>query len=97
MPGEFHGQRSLAGYSSWGCKESDTTEQLSTSAYISTQEYKTGLKEFGVHVIQEIFNTKLISGIEGDLFLGLTNRDMSLESSLSSTVFLLYLGLLKVK
>ena len=27
-PGEFHGQRSLAGYSPWGCKESDTTEQL---------------------------------------------------------------------
>ena len=26
--GEFHGQRSLAGYSSWGCKESDMTEQL---------------------------------------------------------------------
>ena len=27
--GEFHGHRSLAGYSSWGCKESDMTEQLS--------------------------------------------------------------------
>ena len=26
LPGEFHGQRSLAGYSSWGCKELDTTE-----------------------------------------------------------------------
>ena len=26
--GEFHGQRSLAGYSPWGRKESDTTEQL---------------------------------------------------------------------
>ena len=26
MPGEFHEQRSLAGYSPWGCKESDTTE-----------------------------------------------------------------------
>ena len=26
LPGEFHGQRSLAGYSPWGCKESDTTE-----------------------------------------------------------------------
>ena len=25
-----HGQRSLVGCSSWGCKESDTTEQLST-------------------------------------------------------------------
>ena len=26
LPGEFHGQRSLAGYSPWGRKESDTTE-----------------------------------------------------------------------
>ena len=24
-PGEFHGQKSLVGYSPWGCKESDTT------------------------------------------------------------------------
>ena len=30
LPGEFHGQRSLAGYSLWGYKESDTTERLST-------------------------------------------------------------------
>ena len=29
LPGEFHGQRSLAGYSPGGCKELDTTEQLS--------------------------------------------------------------------
>ena len=26
-----HGQRSLAGYSPWGCTESDTTERLSTA------------------------------------------------------------------
>ena len=26
LPGEFHGQRSLVGYSLGGCKESDTTE-----------------------------------------------------------------------
>ena len=26
LPGESHGQRSLEGYSPWGCKESDTTE-----------------------------------------------------------------------
>ena len=25
LPGEFHGQRSLLGYSSWGCKELDMT------------------------------------------------------------------------
>ena len=30
LPGESHGQRSLAGYISWGCKESAVTEQLST-------------------------------------------------------------------
>ena len=28
LPGESHGQRSLVGYSPWGHKESDTTEQL---------------------------------------------------------------------
>ena len=27
-PGEFHGQRGLAGYSSQGCKELDMTERL---------------------------------------------------------------------
>ena len=30
LPGEFHGQRGLAGYSPWGRKESDMTEQLKT-------------------------------------------------------------------
>ena len=28
LPGKSHGQRSLVGYSPWGRKESDTTEQL---------------------------------------------------------------------
>ena len=28
-----HGQRSLAGYSLWSCKESDVTEQLSTQVW----------------------------------------------------------------
>ena len=32
LPGESHGERSLAGYSPRGCKESDTTEQLSNSS-----------------------------------------------------------------
>ena len=31
LPGESYGQRSLVGYSSWGRKESDTTEQLNSS------------------------------------------------------------------
>ena len=31
LPGELHGQRSLAGYSPWGRKESDTTESVALS------------------------------------------------------------------
>ena len=31
LPGKFHGQSSLVGYSPWGRKESDTTERLSTT------------------------------------------------------------------
>ena len=33
LPGAFHGQRSLVGYSPWGHKESDMTERLSTHTY----------------------------------------------------------------
>ena len=31
MPGKSYGQRSLAGYSPWGHKESDRTQQLKTT------------------------------------------------------------------
>ena len=30
LSGKFHGQRSLVGYSPWGCKESDMTEPRTT-------------------------------------------------------------------
>ena len=33
LPGEFHGESSLVGYGPWGCKESDTTQQL-TLGYV---------------------------------------------------------------
>ena len=34
LPRELHGQRGLVDYSSWGHKESDTTEQLAQSLII---------------------------------------------------------------
>ena len=34
LPGESYGQGSLEGYSSWGRKELDTTEQLRTLACV---------------------------------------------------------------
>ena len=33
LHGKSHGQRSLVGYSPWGCKESDTTEPLALSLH----------------------------------------------------------------
>ena len=46
LPGETHGQRSLVSYSSWGHKELDTTEQVSTAHILScmANEFK-GLKK----------------------------------------------------
>ena len=41
LPGKFHGERSLAGYSSWGHKESDMTEQLNTHIATSVKNYWT--------------------------------------------------------
>ena len=35
LPREFHGQRSLAGYSPWGHKESDITERLHFLSFLS--------------------------------------------------------------
>ena len=33
LPGQFHGQKNLAGYSLWGRKESDRTEPIYLSIY----------------------------------------------------------------
>jgi len=35
LPGKSHGQRSVVGYSPWGHKESDTTEQLHYNSHIA--------------------------------------------------------------
>ena len=39
--GEFHGQRSLVGYSPWGHKESDTTERLHFHFYALEKDMAT--------------------------------------------------------
>ena len=39
LPGEFHGQGSLAGYSPWGYKESGTTELLTLYSFTSRHLY----------------------------------------------------------
>ena len=41
LPGEFHGQRSLGGYSPWSRKESGTTERL-THTHTHTHRFLWG-------------------------------------------------------
>ena len=38
LPGEFHGQRSLVGYSPWGHKESDMTEHFHFGKRLQPEE-----------------------------------------------------------
>ena len=37
LPGQSHGERSLVGYSPWGCKELDMTEHLSMYLMVTAQ------------------------------------------------------------
>ena len=55
LSGEFHGQRSLAGYSPWGRKESDTTEQQ-TLSLSCVKYYSSRSTEF----LSLIFNRKFV-------------------------------------
>ena len=53
LPGKFHGQRNLVGYSPWGHKDLDTTKQLSMHHFVSkrklwyiyTMEYYSAIKK----------------------------------------------------
>ena len=49
LPGEFHGQRSLEGYSPWGHKELNTTEQLThTHTHLKFYNLRVNKSEFSV-------------------------------------------------
>ena len=56
LPGEFHGQKSLAGYSPRGHKESDMTEQLTLELFIpcSKRSRLFSLPEWSKHVTSSL-------------------------------------------
>ena len=59
MPGESHGQKSLAGYSPWGHKESDTTE-----------ETKDGAAQMDLEdIIQSVMSQKKTNNVQMELLL----------------------------
>ena len=51
LPGEYHGQRSLAGCSPWGLKESGVTEQLSTRAQSENPGFLNSISAFNPHTL----------------------------------------------
>jgi hypothetical protein len=60
LPGEFRGQRSLAGYSTRGCKESDTTERL-------THTYQNSWKTIVVKIT--VLRIRVYEGEAGDSWI----------------------------
>ena len=57
LPGKFHGQSSLTGYSPWGHRESDTTEQVSMHThpvFSAPRVEKTVLSSHIFHTLAEI-------------------------------------------
>ena len=57
--GESHGQRSLAGYSPWGCKESDMTEQLKTTTTMLLSRSARGQEE--AHLLKLLLFTDFMT------------------------------------
>ena len=57
LPGKSHGRRSLISYSPWGCKESDTTEQLHFTSLLDI----TILLQIGFFFIYLIWYLKVVS------------------------------------
>ena len=47
LPREFHGQRSLVGYSLWCCKELDITKQLTCIVWLLIMQSAIGFEEGG--------------------------------------------------
>ena len=67
LPGEPHGQRSLAGYSPWDCKESDMTEQLSTAqhpTFSSNEQFHSSPMSSGSHPKSSFPSEQSVSNID---------------------------------
>ena len=57
LSGKFHGLRSLVGYSTWGCKDLDTMEQLTHATHIPYQG-----KWNKAHVLDVLIEVKTLAG-----------------------------------
>ena len=58
LPGESHGQRSLVGYSPWGHKESDTTEQLSLTHSLTASSRSSHIHTLTQYLLKKRIRSK---------------------------------------
>ena len=93
-PGESHGQRSLAGYSSYGCKESDMTERIQIHTHTHTHTCTMYWLDVFIHcsittIIVALADTSIISHNYHFFFEVRTIRIQSLSKfAVHSTVLL---------
>ena len=81
LPGELHGQRSLAGYSAWGGKEWDTTEQLTHTIAIHTHIHTHTHTCARTHIPQQTFSEGEWADKFGAAALGFFGKPVMLSFS----------------
>ena len=64
-PGESHGQTSLEGYSPWGHKESDRTEQLNNNKVNNMA--KNIARQTGIWILKVLFHRRTKQGVSNKL------------------------------
>ena len=84
LPGESQGQRSLAGCSLWGHKESDTTEALSTKTHSVTfwesrKQPRCPSADKWIKKLRYIYTMEYYSAIKKNAFESILMRWMKLE------------------
>jgi len=95
LPGESHGQGGLVGCSLWGCKESDTTKQLTHTHTHVTEELRHHRERVAKTQRTQGRSTQTISTLQLDVqvYLNITHY-MKLILSIWSCVLVQLLGYL---
>ena len=91
-PGEPRGQRSLASYTPWGCKELDTTEQLSAAHTELNTQGITVPKLGYFHMVLRLWAIRISNsgGISGTIIPLGVRKGMKGSSLLSSVIYARY-------
>ena len=66
FPEKSHGQRNLTGYSPWGCKELDATEQTHTHTHTHTKQQNTRYLKLRNLVLSYVWEKSRVSVGEGN-------------------------------